>query len=81
VVPIHQFAAGMSFIDVLVLSGLASSKSDARRGIQGKGFYLNGEAVAEVERIVTQQDLQPTGGKQVATLRKGKKNYVKLIVE
>ena len=81
IVPIHQFAAGMPLVDVLVLSGLASSKSDARRGIQGKGFYLNGEPVSEVERVVTQQDLQEAGGRQVATLRKGKKNYVKLIVE
>ena len=81
VVPIHQFADGMSLVDVLVLSGLASSKSDARRGIQGKGIYLNGEAVLEVERMVTQQDLQEAGDRQVATLRKGKKNYVKLIVE
>lgn len=80
VVPIHEFATGMLLIDVLVRSGLASSKSDARRGIQGKGFYLNGEPVSEVERVVTQQDLQEAGGRQVATLRKGKKNYVKLIV-
>ena len=81
IVPINAFAAGMSFIDVLVLSRLASSKSDARRGIQGKGFYLNGEMIADVDRMVTQQDLELAGGRQVATLRKGKKNYVKLIVE
>jgi tyrosyl-tRNA synthetase len=81
VVPIHEFGAGLPLVDVLVRSGLASSKSDARRGIQGKGYYLNGEVVAEVERVVTQQDLQDAGGKQVATLRKGKKNYVKLVVE
>ena len=81
IVPIHEFAAGLAFIDVLQRAGLASSKSDARRGIQGKGFYLNGEVVADVDRVVTQQDLQEAGGKQVATLRKGKKNYVKLIVE
>jgi tyrosyl-tRNA synthetase len=71
----------MSFIDVLVRSGLASSKSDARRGIQGKGFYLNGEPVGDVERLITSRDLQDAGGKRVATLRKGKKNYVKLVVE
>ena len=29
-------------IEALLASGLASSKADARRGIQGKGFYLNG---------------------------------------
>ena len=81
IVPINQFAAGMPLVEVLQLAGLASSKSDARRGIQGKGFYLNGEPVSDVDRMVTQQDLQDSGGRQVATLRKGKKNYVKLIVE
>lgn len=77
----RAFAGGMSLVDLLVASGLASSKSDARRGISGKGFYLNGEVVAEVERIVTASDLQDGGGKRVATLRKGKKNYVKLVVQ
>ena len=81
IVPINQFAAGMPLVEVLQLAGLASSKSDARRGIQGKGFYLNGEPVGDVDRMITQQDLQEAGGRQVATLRKGKKNYVKLIVE
>ncbi|MEO8199152.1 MAG: tyrosine--tRNA ligase [Gemmatimonadota bacterium] len=81
VIPRQVFGEGMAFVDVLVASGLASSKSDARRGISGKGFYLNGQVVAEAERLVTEQDLQDGGGKAVATLRKGKKNYVKLVVQ
>ncbi len=76
-----EFGSGMLFVDVLVRSDLAKSKSDARRGIQGKGFYLNGDAVGDVDRMVTDSDLQSAGGKQTATLRKGKKNYVKLVVE
>ena len=76
-----DFGGGLSVVDALVKAGLASSKSDARRGIQGKGFYLNGEPVAEVERIIVAADLQDAGGKRVATLRKGKKNYVKLVIE
>ena len=81
VVTAAEFGSGLPVIDVLLRSGLASSKSDARRGIQGKGFYLNGEPVTEVERMVTSHDLQDAGGKRTATLRKGKKNYVKLVVE
>jgi tyrosyl-tRNA synthetase len=76
-----EFGKGLSFVDVLVKSGLAKSKSDARRGIQGKGFYLNGEVVTDVERMVTDKDLKSAAGKKTATLRKGKKNYVKLVVE
>jgi tyrosyl-tRNA synthetase len=81
VIPVHEFGAGVPLVDVLVRSGLASSKSDARRGIQSRGFYLNGEAVGEVERVLTPRDLQDAGGKKVATLRKGKKNYIKLVIE
>ena len=36
-------------VDLLVASGLASSKADARRGIQGRGFYLNGQAIDAVD--------------------------------
>jgi tyrosyl-tRNA synthetase len=79
-IPVHEFAAGMPMVDVLVRSGLASSRSDARRGIQGKGYYLNGEPVSGVDRMLSPQDLEDAGGKQVATLRKGKKNYVKVVV-
>jgi tyrosyl-tRNA synthetase len=71
----------MLFVEVLQLAGLASSKSDARRGIKGKGFYLNGEPITDVDRMVTPGDLRETGGRQGATLRKGKTNLVKLIVE
>jgi tyrosyl-tRNA synthetase len=81
VIPDSEFGSGLSFVDVLVRSGLASSKSDARRGIIGKGFYLNGQVVAEPERMVRASDLQGPPGKQSATLRKGKKNYVKLVIQ
>jgi hypothetical protein len=30
--------------------------------------------------MLSPQDLEDAGGKQVATLRKGKKNYVKVVV-
>ena len=32
-------------LEALLASGLASSKADARRGIEGRGFYLNGQAI------------------------------------
>ena len=35
-----------------VASGLASSKADARRGIQGKGFYLNGEPIESADFVI-----------------------------
>jgi tyrosyl-tRNA synthetase len=39
---------GMPIVDVLVRAKLASSKGgDARRGIEGRGFYLGGDAITD----------------------------------
>ncbi len=78
-----EFGEGMSLVDALVRVGLASSKGDARRGVQGKGFYVNGEQVSDVEFRLRREDLaQDADGKtRYFVLRKGKKHHVALIVE
>jgi tyrosyl-tRNA synthetase len=68
-------------VEVLVASGLASSKADARRGIQGKGFYLNGRPIDDVELCITEESLQGPPEARFVILRKGKKNYVRLVLE
>ncbi len=68
---------GLSVLDALVRSGLASSKGDARRGIQGKGFLLNGEVPAP-ERALAEGDL--LHGRFVM-LQKGKKSHALLVAE
>ena len=70
--PHGALATGVPLVDVLVASGLASSKSDARRGIQGKGFAVNGEKTDDAERTLTAADLLAGG---YVMLQKGKKNY------
>jgi tyrosyl-tRNA synthetase len=69
---------GMSVLDALVKAGLATSKGDARRGIQGKGFLLNGETVAAPERTLGGGDV--LHGAYVM-LQKGKRNHALLVVE
>ena len=64
---------GVAVVDLLVGSGLATSKADARRKIQGGGIYLNNLREASVSRAVTAGDL--LFGKHLL-LRKGKRNYV-----
>jgi tyrosyl-tRNA synthetase len=71
----------LGVVDVLVASGLASSKADARRGIQGKGFYLNGVPIDSVELGIGDESLQGPVGERFVILRKGKKNYVRLVIE
>ena len=71
----------LSIIDLLVASGLATSKADARRGIKGKGFYLNEEPIETTDLELREEDLQGEPGSRFLMLRKGKKNYVRLVLE
>ncbi|HEU5303272.1 MAG TPA: tyrosine--tRNA ligase [Gemmatimonadales bacterium] len=71
----------LSVVELLVASGLASSKADARRGIQGKGFYLNDEPIETVDLRLAEDELQGPPEGRFVMLRKGKKNYVRLVLE
>ena len=55
------------------LAKLVSSKSDARRLMEGGGLYLNGEA-ATFGQAITRSDVQETAAGAFILLRKGKKN-------
>jgi tyrosyl-tRNA synthetase len=63
---------GKALVDVLVDSGLASSKGDARRSIEGGGAYVNNVRVQDVTAEVRIDDA--IEGKFVL-LRKGRKSY------
>ncbi len=69
---------GLPVLDALVKAGLASSKGDARRGIAGKGFLVNGETVAAPERALSAADV--LHGRWVM-LQKGKRNHALLVLE
>ena len=69
---------GLPVADLLAQSGLAQSKGDARRTIQGGGVYLNNRRVEEQNQAVTAVDAIEG---QFLILRKGRKAYhlVKLL--
>jgi tyrosyl-tRNA synthetase len=71
-----ELLGGLPVADALVRAGLASSKADARRGLEAGGFSLNAERL-EVERVIGPNDL--LGGRYLV-LQKGKKNYAMLEV-
>jgi tyrosyl-tRNA synthetase len=71
----------LSVVELLVASGLATSKADARRGIQGKGFYVNDEPIDTVDRELNEDELQGPPEGRFVILRKGKKNYIRLVLE
>ena len=70
--------AGAPLVDLLVLSGLSSSKGQGRKDVEGGGIYLNNVRVSEFSRGVTTSDL--LFGKYLL-LRKGKRTYAVLSVE
>jgi tyrosyl-tRNA synthetase len=64
--------AGTPLTELLVHAGLAPSKGQARKDIEGGGIYLNNVRVAEVSRAATTSDL--LFGRYIL-LRKGKRTY------
>jgi tyrosyl-tRNA synthetase len=61
--------APAKLVDVLVTSGLVSSKTDARRQIEQGGIKVDGEVVTDVLRMVSAP----------ALLQKGKRHFIRLI--
>lgn len=65
--------AGASVVELLVHSGLCTSKGQARTDIQSGGIYINNNRCTEVGQTVVATNL--LFGKRLL-LRKGKRNYV-----
>jgi tyrosyl-tRNA synthetase len=63
---------GMSIVDFCVLAGLAVSKGEARRLLEGGGVYLNNRRISEANKGVTVDDA--LHGKFVV-LRRGQKEF------
>lgn len=63
---------GLTLVDLAASSGLAQSKGEARRLVQGGGVYLNNQRVNDIKQPVTMQDAIEG---QALILRKGQKEY------
>lgn len=70
--------AGAGLLDVLVASGLATSKGQARKDVEGGGINVNNEREQNIARLLVTNDL--LFGKHIL-LRKGKRNYVVITVK
>jgi tyrosyl-tRNA synthetase len=70
--------AGIPLVELLVHAGLCPSKGQARKDIEGGGVNVNNIREASATRAVTSNDL--LFGKHLL-LRKGKKNYVVVMVK
>jgi tyrosyl-tRNA synthetase len=63
---------GFTLSDALVVSGLAPSKGEAKRLVQGGGVCVNNRRVSDARQAITSSDLIDG---QVLVLRKGAKHY------
>lgn len=73
----RELESGISLAEVLVTGDLASSKSDARRLIEGKGISLSGFPIQDPDQKLYQGDL-PSG---YALIRKGRQNVLILVLK
>lgn len=67
----------VTLVDVVADSKLCASKSEARRMIEGGGVYLNENKIIDFRRLLTESDFTDS----YCIIRKGKKNYMKVVVE
>ena len=68
---------GGKLLDVLTAGGVFASKSEGRRLISQGGLYANNEKVVDVDLAVTQELFAD----EAILIRKGKKNYYRLVIE
>ena len=66
---------GLLLIDAMVESGLAKSKSEARRTVNQGGAYVNNHRESDVDRTLSDADL---ASETTIVLRSGKKKYALL---
>ncbi|MBC2725081.1 tyrosine--tRNA ligase [Desulfosporosinus sp.] len=65
----------ISILDLMVLSGITASRSEARRLIQQGGLFINDNKVESIDENITSEQL-----KNGIRIRKGKKTYHKAIM-
>ena len=67
----------MDILAMLQKSGLAPSRSEARRNVEQGGVSVDGEPVKDIKAVFTKDQI----GSQGIVLRRGKKNYKKIILK
>ncbi len=68
---------GVNIMDVMVMCGLAPSKSEARRNITQGGVTLNDEKVTDLQYAVKESDFTDNS----LMIKRGKKAYKKIIIK
>jgi hypothetical protein len=70
----HHLKHGLDIVQAFLDSGLVASKSAAHRLIAQGGAYVNGQAVADIDRVLGLGDVK----NGCVLLRAGKKKYARI---
>jgi len=73
--------AGINIMDLYVLSGLCSSKSDARRLITQGGASINGEKNSDADGIIGISSALTDGEEKEIILKAGKKRFFRFLIQ
>ena len=74
---LEELENGINIMDLVVRTNFIPSKSEARRLIGQGGLCLNDEKINDINYIVKKQDLK----ENYVLIKKGKKNFLKVIFE
>lgn len=75
-IAIAQTDCGAKLLDILTREGVFASKSEGRRLITQGGLAINDEKVTDIEFALMPEHIKEEG----ALVRKGKKNYYRIII-
>ena len=64
----------VDIVSLLVLSGLCSSRGDARRNVEQGGVTFGEEKITDTKKTFSQDEIG-----EGRILRRGKKNFIKII--
>jgi tyrosyl-tRNA synthetase len=73
-----KIETGINIVDVLTQTGICTSKRDAREMITGNAISINGNKINNLDKIVVKEDFID---EKVIILKKGKKNFYKLLLK
>ncbi|MFQ5603619.1 MAG: tyrosine--tRNA ligase [bacterium] len=76
-ISLAHLKTGKLLVDILAETGLAASKSEARRLIKQGGAYVNHQRIESVDAILNESNCE----NGVITLRAGKKRYHRLLLK
>ena len=67
----------IDILEIMAASGLAASRSEARRAVEQGGVSVNGDKVTDVRKTYTKDEI----GSAEFVIKKGKKSFKKIVVE